>query len=145
MSVLAGMQFIHCDDTSWAFVSQPGVWSPWWCMNLHSPKLRYHREPKLPTQSLFGHGFYWNSVGQSFWEKQSAQFPLLFVLTVGVKAFPSTRTVTVYSQRDGDSISPPRERSQERHCAFIREGMHFPCCPLGRLHVRSRDLWVVWS
>lgn len=143
MSVLAGIQFTHCNDTSRALVLQPRVWFSWCCTNLCSPKLRYNGEPKMPTQSLFGHWFYWNLVGQSFSGKQSALFPLLFVLTVGVKAFPSTHTVTVYSQRDGDSISPHRERSQERHCAFISERMHFPCCPLGRLGVHSRDLWVV--
>lgn len=143
MSVLAGMQFTPCNDTSRALVLQPRVWCLWCCMNLCSPKLRHHRQPKLLTQPLSGHGFYQNITGQSFSGKQSAWFPLLFVLTVGVKAFPSTRTVAVYSQGDGDSISPSRERSQEIHCAFIREGMCFPCCPLGRLHVHSQDLWAV--
>lgn len=143
MSVSAGMQFTPCEDTSGALVWQPRVWAPWCGITLCSPKLRHHRLPKLPTQSLSGQGFYWNLTGQSFSGKQSDWFPLLFVLTVGVKAFPSTLMVAVYSRRDGDSISPRRERSQEIRCAFVREGLCFPCCPLGRLSVHSQGLRAV--
>lgn len=137
------MRLTHCNGTSWALMSQPQVWSLSGVrgqhVNLSSPRLRYSTEPKLPTQSPVGHWFYWNPIGWSMPGKESAQFPLLFVLTVGVKAFPSIRTVTVYSRRGGDSASPCSERSPEQHHAFARERLHLPCCPLGRPSVRNRD------
>ena len=150
MSILAGS---GGDTLQWhrasSRVAAPGL-SSLWCwrwqhMNLCWPKLGCGAEPKLFAPSPYGHRFDWNPVAWSFSGKRSARFPLLFVLTVGVKAFPSTRTVTVYSWRDGDSVSPPCKRSQKRHRAFVRERLHLPCCPLSRLSVRNRDpAGLVW-
>lgn len=151
MSILA----VNAVDTlQWHLVSSGvaalglislGCWgaSVWICA---PPKLRYKADPKLPTQSPSRHQFYWNPVGWSFSGKQSVQFRLLFVLTVGVKASPSARTVAVYSQRDVDIVSPSCKKSQERHCPFIRERLHLPCHPLGRHSLCSWDprglLWI---